>query len=375
YNEANNGVYRGYFPPEVYTDPVGLESWNNVPVTLDHPNSEDGLVDLTNWEYEAVGDTGGKATYVDGGLENEFFIRSKTALAEIITGTTQLSLGAVSTIDVVAGETPEGEPYDFIFTEMRGNHVAIVQRGRIPGSRILTNSDGTDKLRVLVGNSAGQKANGKFVVTNSDGSPMELNTMSNRKESVMDKDKMVQITVANTDLTLDADNAKRVSAVFNSIEETHKADIATLNTTHETAIGALNEQITALNAEKEALIASTTPEALATSAADRVAVMNAADTLGIKLADVDTATTSALRLQVLNGSALPNAADYTSETPDAVAIPVFNTLVAMSDKPKVKNPLFGKTVANSGNDDTITDADAALRASYQNPESRQMKGN
>ena len=353
YNESTNGIYRGYFAPEVYNTPETIASFNNVPVTLDHPFSEDGLVDLTNWDFEGVGDTGAKTVFVDNGLENEFFVRSERAVASIIAGTQELSFGATTEIELGRGKTPEGEDYDFRFVNLIGNHIAIVDRGRIPGARILTGDTDLSPSRILVGNSAGQKANGKFVIVNSNGQPMELNSPSNRKESIMiDKDTPVQITVANTDLTLpNSKLADEVKAVFNTLKDEHKTELATAVTNHETALAEVNEKLTTANTELAELKESVTPEAIALNAADRLAIINKAESLDIDLKDVDTVSNHDLRMQVLNAHENTKDADFSEDTVDTVA-KVFNSLTGTTEaKP---NPLSGKTVANASS----TDADA-----------------
>ncbi len=377
YNEETNGVYRGYYSPESYDNPATLASFNNVPVTNDHPRSEDGLVDLTNWAGNdtldgkrlSIGDTGAKTVFVDNGLENEFFIRDESAVASIIAETRDLSFGATTEVLLGRGETPEGEDYDLEFINITGNHIALVKRGRIPGSKVLVGETDLSNSKVLIGNSAGQRADGKFVITNSKGQPMELNSPSNREESNMTTDTNVQITVANTDLTLPNKKlADEVKAVFNSIEDAHKTELATLVTNHETALNAETEKVTAANAELTALKESVTPEAIALNAADRVAVLDKAKLLNIELKDADTSSNDDLVMQVLNGFEATKTEDFSECTP-AIAKKVFNSLTAPT-APKAPNALAGKTVANSGTEDDVA---TTVRNSMQNPESRQAK--
>ncbi|MCH9666140.1 MAG: DUF2213 domain-containing protein [Gammaproteobacteria bacterium] len=364
YVEATNGVYRGYYPPEVYDNPETLDTFNNIPITDDHPFDEDGLINLTNWKPNAIGDTASETVFVDGGLENKFFIRDESAVGSIIAGTQDLSFGATAEIDNTRGTTPDGEDYDFSFTRVLGNHIALVKRGRMPSARILTGETDLSPSRILIGNSAGQKADGKFVITNSDGTPMELKVLSNKKDIPMTKETNVIVTIANTDLTLDADTAKEVKALFATVANTHKTELDAAAATHETAIKEVTEKLEASEAANAELVASTTPEALAAATAERVEVTNKAATLGVELKDTDTATTHDLRLQVLNATESTKDANF-AEDGEAIVAKVFNSLTAPAAE-KATNPLKGKTVVNAGTDD----ADATARAAMQAPASR-----
>jgi len=128
-NDARDGkivsVYRD--PKTLFSDKV-LESFRSKPVTLVHPTS---LVTSENIKDTQVG-----FSKDDVHSENEFMVGSllvtdKEAIKAIEDlKIVELSLGYEADFEQKKGVTLDGMPYDIEMTNIRGNHIAIVEKGR-----------------------------------------------------------------------------------------------------------------------------------------------------------------------------------------------------------------------------------------------------
>jgi len=141
-----DGISREYRPAtEVFSQDT-LDSFKGVTVTLDHPAS--GAVDTRNWRRLAVGHIGDDVRQ-DGDLTlATVYLDDQDAIDTVRGGTyREVSAGYTTTVRAEDGETPEGERYDAIQTNIRGNHVAIVKRGRGgPRVRLHLDSNGDQVL-------------------------------------------------------------------------------------------------------------------------------------------------------------------------------------------------------------------------------------
>lgn len=126
-------VVRVYRPPEQVFDPEAMRSFENKPVTNDHPQQG---VDASNWKQLSVGfarDVRRQGDY----LVADLIITDADAIAAVEAGKVELSNGYRVNYDFKPGTTPDGEPYDAVQTNIRGNHVAIVDAARCgPACRV-----------------------------------------------------------------------------------------------------------------------------------------------------------------------------------------------------------------------------------------------
>lgn len=100
------------------------------PVTNDHPSQP---VTADNWSRYAKGAVmaAGKDVLGDGEyLAFDLTIMDSAAIADIQRGKRELSNGYACDLDWTAGVTADGQAYDAVQRNIRGNHVAIVDRGR-----------------------------------------------------------------------------------------------------------------------------------------------------------------------------------------------------------------------------------------------------
>lgn len=122
-----NDIVKVYRPPEEVFSEDSLNSFVDKPVTDDHPPE---LVNAQNFRKYAVGSQKGEITQDGMFVTTELIVNDAEAIKKIEGGKVELSNGYLSDIEWTPGVTPDGESYDAIQTNIRGNHIAIVTRGR-----------------------------------------------------------------------------------------------------------------------------------------------------------------------------------------------------------------------------------------------------
>lgn len=130
---------RVYRPPDEVFDPVSLASFAGKPVTQGHPAS---MVDSANWRAHAVGHSG-QGVVRDGDHVAADLVVTDAAAVAVAEAGSELSNGYWADFDFTPGTTPEGEPYDALQRNIRGNHIALVDRGRCGPSCALPAGGGT----------------------------------------------------------------------------------------------------------------------------------------------------------------------------------------------------------------------------------------
>ena len=111
---------------EVFSD-ASLSSFASKPVTNNHPPE---LVTAKNSKEFSVGMSGPEVTK-DGDLVSALLtITDEEAIKSIESGKVELSNGYTANIDFTPGIAPNGEHFDAIQRNIKGNHIAIVERGR-----------------------------------------------------------------------------------------------------------------------------------------------------------------------------------------------------------------------------------------------------
>jgi uncharacterized protein len=121
------GVVRVYTPPSVLE--AAVDSMRTAPVTDSHPRK---MVDTSTFAQvcrgTVVSDT---CRFEDGKLHAKLAIQDAGLLRAVELGEKrEVSMGYFASTDFTPGQTPEGEAYDAIRTDITYNHVAIVQKGR-----------------------------------------------------------------------------------------------------------------------------------------------------------------------------------------------------------------------------------------------------
>jgi hypothetical protein len=119
-------IIRLYRPEEEVFDAQSLASFENKPITINHPTDN---VTAKNWSTLAKGEV--KNVRQDGKyVLADLYIKSKDAIEAVMTGKAELSNGYMHNLDMTAGTTAEGQEYDGVMRNIRGNHVALVDSAR-----------------------------------------------------------------------------------------------------------------------------------------------------------------------------------------------------------------------------------------------------
>ena len=126
-----NDLIKVYRPPEEVFSEDSLKSFSNKPVTNNHPPE---LVNVGNYKKYSVGHSGNEVVRDGMFVKANLTLMDKEAIEDIESGKSELSNGYTSDIDWTPGVTPEGEQYDCIQRNIKGNHIAIVERGRAGSS-------------------------------------------------------------------------------------------------------------------------------------------------------------------------------------------------------------------------------------------------
>ena len=124
-------VYRVLRPVDVLSDPDCIESFRLVPWIIDHT-----MLGQDETPAEQVGVEGviGENVWFDeddNTLKGNIKVFSDGLKDLVDTGLNELSLGYKCKYDFDHPGTLNGEPYDVIQTQIRGNHVASVEEGRM----------------------------------------------------------------------------------------------------------------------------------------------------------------------------------------------------------------------------------------------------
>lgn len=120
-------VVKVYRPPSEVFSADSLGTFSHAPVTMDHP---DELVTADNWKELAVGEVSTEALRDGEFIALPLILKDATAIKAVKDGKVELSAGYTAKLVFDAGVTPEGEPYDAIQTDIKINHLAIVDNAR-----------------------------------------------------------------------------------------------------------------------------------------------------------------------------------------------------------------------------------------------------
>lgn len=120
----NVNVYR---PPEEVFKPSSLASYDNMDVTIDHP---DDLVDSTTFKEVTAGHAISSGRQDGDFVVVDLLIKDQRAIDEIDAGKAELSAGYTSEYDETPGIAPNGTPYEFIQRDIKINHIALCDQAR-----------------------------------------------------------------------------------------------------------------------------------------------------------------------------------------------------------------------------------------------------
>lgn len=129
YRSFDGTVRRELRPPEEVFSVESVKSFEQVPLTDEHPSA--GRLDAANTRDALVIGSLGEGIKREGHfLRGRVMVTDAEAVAQILAGKkVQLSCGYVCDMDETPGEW-RGQKYDAVQRNIRGNHVALVAAGR-----------------------------------------------------------------------------------------------------------------------------------------------------------------------------------------------------------------------------------------------------
>lgn len=140
-------IIRVFRPEEEVFSEKSLKSFENKPVTDNHPP---GLLNAKNAKEFTVGHAIGDVKRDGMFVSTTIHVTDAEAIAKIESGKVELSNGYTSDIVWTPGVTPTGESFDAIQRNIKGNHIAIVERGRAgPACRVADNLPITGDIVIM----------------------------------------------------------------------------------------------------------------------------------------------------------------------------------------------------------------------------------
>lgn len=240
-------------PDEVFNADA-LGSFGLVPLTNDHPAEALTSKNTRKFSVGVVSNVHKDENFVRANV----VIQDDDAIADAEKGKRELSCGYVCDLEDRAGVTrgiegiPDGLKFDAIQRNIRGNHVALVQKGRA-GSQASLHLDSDDAVQV------------------EDAAPVE----QTKKGRVMTK-----ITLDGLDFEIQEQTGKAVVRALEKKDEeaaSLKADLDAVKEELATVKAKADEATEALEAEKKAHADSKSPEQVAALVKARVALEKQAE--------------------------------------------------------------------------------------------------
>jgi hypothetical protein len=292
-----NDTVKIYRPADEVFAADSVASFLAKPVTNNHPSVP---VTADNWKQHARGVNMGALRDGDY-LAFDLVIMDSALIADIDAGKRELSNGYSCVLDWTPGTTSDGQAFDAIQRTIRGNHIAVVDKGRA-GS----------ECKIKATDSSG----GKQWPT-CDANPSAISGLSTGEIKM-------KITLDGVSVTLT--DANEVQAAFDKI----KADAATASEVSAAALADAKAAVATLTAEKTALekqVADAAAVDIDKLVADRAALVVKAKSLKSDLV-TDGKSADEIRKEVVAANLGDLAADF-----DAAQIAAAFAVITKDAKP------------------------------------------
>lgn len=139
---AADQVVKVYRPADEVFAKASIASFIGKPITDDHPAVP---VTAANWRDHSRGVIGGAAK--DGEwLGFDLALMDAATISKVDAGKCELSGGYACDLSIEDGTTPAGEAYQAVQRNIRGNHVAIVDRARAGSKARIGDADGGNAM-------------------------------------------------------------------------------------------------------------------------------------------------------------------------------------------------------------------------------------
>lgn len=134
-------VMKVYRSPEQVFHKDAMASFAHRPFTDDHPPEQ---VTADNWKKYATGQSGAEVARDGEFIRVPMVLMDAAAIKKFKDGKVEISMGYDCEIDFTPGTTPDGQTYDAMQKNPRGNHYAVVDAAR--GGSKLRIGDATGKV-------------------------------------------------------------------------------------------------------------------------------------------------------------------------------------------------------------------------------------
>ncbi len=161
YRTSDGSTVREYRPDSEVFNEDSMASFEALPVTDDHPPVMVTAENLAEYKRGRSGDTIRRdGQHMVGAL----IIDDAALIAKMKAGKREVSNGYECDLDPTPGISPDGEKYDMIQRNIRGNHIAIVDAGRAGTARVrmdaavMIDSSSADNASVALANETANAA-------------------------------------------------------------------------------------------------------------------------------------------------------------------------------------------------------------------------
>lgn len=158
--EAPMEVFNVYRPKEEVLNPESLESYKNATVTDDHPVE---FVNINNHNDLSRGSMASVETFEKDGIDyikTDIIITNQNLIEKAQNGKIELSVGYTQDLLENSGEFM-GVPYQYVQTNIRANHIAVVAQGRCGSDCRLSR----DLKSVIISNEKSKQEVNDMVIT------------------------------------------------------------------------------------------------------------------------------------------------------------------------------------------------------------------
>lgn len=221
-------IYMVYRPASELTNPETIESFNGVPFIDEHEMVGDGF---TKYDQRPAGGVLFNPKAENGILVGDFKIFSEKMKDDISNGKKELSLGYLCDYELKKGVW-NGQYYDAVQKNIRGNHVALVERGRMGSDvRVYDKAITMDALDIEIPTGVGSpKESGE------NGSSTKIGVNNMAEKETMDADKREAIrevmAIANKpDSDFEGGEEEKIETIAKILEKSEysKSETGTAN--------------------------------------------------------------------------------------------------------------------------------------------------
>lgn len=217
YRNVDGSTRREYRPPEEVFHADALASFDRAPVTNDHPRQ--GFVDARNRRALSVGTTGA-VRRSDNFVAASLQIEDADVISAIEAGKQEISCGYTADLEETPGISPDGERYDCIQRNIRGNHVAVVGAGRA-GPQVRIRMDNAE-MELLPSEAVGQSPHQeKLVKITIDGVEVEVPDIAGAVVQKALNERTAAVTAAKTEASAAAARADAAGEELKKLKQAH----------------------------------------------------------------------------------------------------------------------------------------------------------